>query len=264
MRNWLCALMLIVITARAAGAEPVRIPLADGSQLQAELYRPAKPRPEAAAVILLHGCGGYYPDRDNAWRDTFLLQGRVVLMPFSFASRGLGSQCATPDGAASPYPVRRDDTIAAVRWLTAQSFTPPGGVVVMGFSHGGSTVLAAADAMPEGLVRGYVALYPGCGVISRRAEWHSGAPMAIFMGALDDWTLPRYCQRLVAHQPADTVRLTLYPESYHDFDAPNPVRTRQSTPGVMVHVGGNPAARSAVYAEAPAFIDALQPVAGPR
>ncbi len=264
MLKRLCAFLLLAVGVAAAKAEPVSISLPDGSVLKAELYRPAKPRPDAAAIILLHGCGGLYPERDNGWRDTFLLDGRFVLMPLSFLSRGLGSQCTHPDAIASPYTVRRDDTIAAAHWLNAQSFTPAGGIVVMGFSHGGSTVLAAADAMPEGLVRGYVALYPGCGVISRRSDWHPRAPLAIFMGASDDWTLPRYCRQMVDKQPPGAVQLTLYPDSYHDFDAPTPVRTREGNAGTTVHVGLNAAARTAVYESAPAFINALPPLAGSK
>jgi dienelactone hydrolase len=264
MRIFLAGLAIFTCLVHQAHADLVSIPLPDGGTLQAQLYRPAEPRSDAPAVVMLHGCGGPYPVRDDGWRDLFLRQGRVVLMPLSFASRGLGSQCAHPDAVASPYNVRRGDTIASVQWLTEQNFTPKGGVVVMGFSHGGSTVLAASEAMPDGLVRGYVALYPGCGVTSRRRDWHPHAPLAIFIGALDDWTLPKYCRDLADKQPTGAVRLTLYPDSYHDFDAPVAVRTREGTAGTTVHVGGNPTARAAVYLDAPAFIDALPPVAGTR
>jgi dienelactone hydrolase len=257
MRRVLSALAVLVsLATMPAMAENVIIPLADGTRLKAELFRPAQPS-DKAAVILLHGCGGPYPARDNPWRDRFLAEGRVVLKPLSFASRGLGSQCGRPDGPASPYTVRRDDTIAAAQWLAAQPFTPPGGMVVMGFSHGGSTVLAAAEAMPPGLVRGYVALYPGCGVISRRTDWKPGAPLAIFIGEKDDWTLARFCRRLAEQQPPAAVQLTVYPDAYHDFDSPDPVRTRSGTPGQTVHIGNNPAAAEDVVGRVMGFVNGL-------
>ena len=66
--------------------------------------------------------------------------------------------------------VRRSDAIAAAAWLTRQPGTPPGGVDLVGWSNGGSTVLYTAAQQPDlpsGLFRRFVAFYPGCATESR-------------------------------------------------------------------------------------------------
>lgn len=141
-------------------AEEVSIP-APGVTLRAQLSVPAG-RQVAPAIVGLHGCGGPFPARDHQWRDLFVAAGHAVLLPDSFGSRGLGSQCSVKTRTVSPGRERRADTVAAAEWLAGQPGVPAGGVVVMGWSNGGSTVLAAAreGVMPHGVVRGYVAMYP--------------------------------------------------------------------------------------------------------
>lgn len=124
--------------------QTVQIP-GDDITLRAELMLPSGPA-RASAVVLLHGCGGPFLARDGQWRDLLVTAGHPVLLPDSFGSRGLGSQCRTPPRQVTPGRARRRDAIAAAKWMAAQPFTPPGGVVVMGWSNGGSTVLATASA----------------------------------------------------------------------------------------------------------------------
>lgn len=220
----------------------------------------------APAVVALHGCGGPWAARDGQWRDVMLAAGHPVLLPDSFGSRGLGSQCATQGRGISPRRERRGDTVAAVRWLLDQPGTPAGGVVVMGWSNGGSTVLAAAarGVMPPGQVRGYVAFYPGCRAYADRAGWAPGAPMLIVMGEDDDWTPAAPCRVLAARYPGQ-IKLVLFPGAYHDFDAPDsPVRVRQglaytANGNGAAHAGTNPAAREAALRDVPAWIAALPP-----
>ncbi len=221
----------------------------------------------APAVVALHGCGGPFPERDGQWRDLLVSAGHPVLLPDSFGSRGLGSQCTTVNRGISPGGKRRADAVAAVRWLGAQPTTPPGGVVVMGWSNGGSTVLAAAaeGVMPPGQVRGFVAFYPGCRIYAERPTWRPAAPLLIVMGDADDWTAAAPCKTLAERFP-DRIKLVLYPGAYHDFDAPNrPVRMRRGLAftaggGGAAHVGTDPAAREAALREVPAWIASLGPV----
>lgn len=264
MRALVAALFLAgcaVPGAVASGA--VAIP-APGVTLQAPYVRPAQVT--LPSVVALHGCGGPFPSRDGQWRDLFVAEGRAVLLPDSFGSRGLGSQCGQRSRGVSPGGVRRTDTVAAVEWLAAQPDTPKGGVVVVGWSNGGSTVLAAAaeGVMPPGLVRGFVAFYPGCRVYAEKPGWAPSAPMLIVMGEDDDWTPAAPCRTLAERFP-DRIRLVLYPGAYHDFDAPNqPVRIRQglaytANQNGAAHVGTNPVAREAALRDVPAWIAALPP-----
>ncbi len=256
--------MLLLGGCAAARAGEVIIP-APGVELRAQYVQPRADK--GPAIVMLHGCGGPYPARDGQWRDLFVAAGHRALLPDSFGSRGLGSQCTNADRTIGPNGKRRTDTVAAVQWLAAQPGTPAGGVVVAGWSNGGSTVLAASapGAMPPGLVRGFVAFYPGCRAYVDRDGWAPSAPMLIVMGDSDDWTPVEPCRQLAAKHPG-RITLVLHPGAYHDFDAPNvPLRIRRglafsaNNDGVA-HVGTDPAGREAALRDVPAWVRALPPV----
>ena len=264
MRLVLILALLAGCAASPARSDGVTIP-ADGVSLFAPYVQPTGVT-VAPAVVALHGCGGPFPDRDGQWRDLLVAQGHAVLLPDSFGSRGLASQCQNADRNVSPNGARRRDTVAAVEWLAAQPETPAGGVVVIGWSNGGSTVLAAAAAgvMPKGLVRGYVAFYPGCRVYAERA-WQPSAPLLIVMGEADDWTPAAPC-RVLAERFPERIKLMLYPGAYHDFDAPGlPLRVRHGLAFTAegngtAHVETNPAAREAALRDVPGWISGLAAV----
>ena len=264
------SLLLAVLLAGCAVAAPLRagevgFP-APGVELRAGYTLPDRPA-VAPAIVGLHGCGGPFPVRDHQWRDLLAAAGHPFLLPDSFGSRGLGSQCSVRVRTVSPERERRSDTVAAAMWLAAQPGTPPGGVVVMGWSNGGSTVLAAAEkgVMPPGVVRGFVAFYPGCRLLQRRGGWAPSAPLLIVMGEADDWTPAAPCRVLAAEHP-DLIRLVLYPGAYHDFDAPNrPVTVRKGLAYTangdgLAHVGTDEAGRDAALRDVPAWIAGLAAV----
>ena len=257
--------LLMVLLAGVARAETVRVPGPDGIILNAELY-PAQGKLRGPAIVALHGCSGPFPSRDGEWGRLLSAQGHTVLMPDSFGSRGLGSQCSTRNRAVTASGVRRQDALAALRWLQQRPGTPPGGLVLLGWSDGGSTVLTTGRAMPDlpaGLIRGLVAFYPGCRAPSETKAWEPAAPLLILMGEADDWTPAAPCHALAERLPGK-VTLVTYPGAYHDFDAPNTkVRARAglATPvGGNAHTGTDPAAREDALRRVPAFIAALAPV----
>lgn len=260
--RFLAVLALGACATAAPGPSRVSIP-APGVTLQAEYARPSGPA-TAPGIVALHGCGGPWAVRDGQWRDLFVQEGHPVLLPDSFGSRGLGSQCTHANRGVTPGRERRADTVAAAQWLAAQPGTPPGGLVVVGWSNGGSTVLAAAEqgVMPPGLVRGFVAFYPGCRLFAERA-WAPGAPLLIVMGADDDWTPAAPCRTLAERFP-DRIKLVLFPGAYHDFDAPDrPVRERTglaytANGNGVAHAGTNPAAREEALRLVPDWIAGLR------
>lgn len=255
--------VLVMLFAVTALAEPIAIPLPDGTLLQANLYRPATAT-DKPAIVLLHGCAGFFPRRDNQWRDLFLREGHIVLMPNSFTSRGLGPQCHEAKRKVDSFTIRRDDAIASVNWLLAQPGTPKGGLVLMGWSDGASTTLAAAAKLSADKLRGLVAFYPGCAVARRDPNWKPPAPMLILMGEIDDWTPAKPCQEVAERFTPDVLAMITYPGAYHDFDAPDPVSIMTNIPfsqnaDKTVHVGNNPAAQADAFRRVPAFINALPP-----
>jgi dienelactone hydrolase len=255
-------LAALLALAGPAAAETVVLPGPGGVALRADLLLPAGPA-VAPAIVALHGCGGPYARRDAAWGAALAARGHIVLFPDSFGSRGLGSQCRERNRAVTPSGLRRDDALAAARWLAARPGTPAGGVALLGWSDGGSTVLAAARQGPElepGLLRGMVALYPGCWPVRRAPGWRPAAPLLILHGEADDWTPIAPCRTLAETVPG--VSLVAYPGAWHNFDVDVPVRRLRNIPRSQredkaVHVGGDPAARADAFARVPEFLAAL-------
>lgn len=257
--------MVALLAQMLVGVETVWIPTPGGVVLQAALVRPVG-AVRGPAVVLLHGCGGPLPRRDAGWARELAERGHVVLLPDSFGSRGLGPQCRNRDNTIIPGGPRRQDAIAAAQWLAAQSGTPAGGVVLMGFSHGASTVLWTARQrpdLPEGLFRAFIAFYPGCRLPAQRADFRLGAHLLLLIGAEDNWTPAPPCQDFAARFPGQ-VDITVYPGAWHGFDvADQPMRDLRgvafSADGSgLVRIGGNPAAAADARARVFAFL-ATQP-----
>jgi dienelactone hydrolase len=257
-------LLLAFAPAVSARAEDITLPGPDGVTLKAKLFRPDGVL-VGPAVVALHGCGGPFPLRDAQWVDQLNADGHAVLLPDSFGSRGLGSQCRVADRLATAKGLRRADALAAAKWLAAQPWTPPGGVALLGWSNGGEVVLAAGAAapdVPDTLFRALVAFYPGCRAALRRADWKPAAPLLLMIGEDDDWTPEKPCEEL-ADRVGDAIHFVTYPGAYHDFDAPDdPVHVLTglafSAHGDgTAHAGTEPKAREDAMVRVPNFLEAM-------
>jgi len=254
--------LLAFLTNAGLQVERVSIPAPDGVALDAALVLPDGP-PHGPAVVALHGCGGPFPSRDGSWAVVLAHAGHIVLLPDSFGSRGLGSQCSVRQRSVTPGRERRLDAIAAATWLTHRPGTPPGGVDLIGWSNGASTVLYTAAQradLPPGLFRRFVASYPGCASLVSNTAWQPSAPLLILIGENDDWTPAPPCRELAARFPG-RIDFVAYPGAYHDFDAPDrPVTVRYGTAtdhGIGgIHAGTNEPARQDALRRVPAFLDA--------
>ena len=239
-----------------AVAQPVMVPGAEAMPLRALLFLPE--RVSRPPVIALHSCTGIGPaDRpirlsaiQQDWAARLVAAGHPVLFPDSFGSRGLGQACGVPGFPAGPYGVRRLDTLAVAEWVRAQ---PWGGApVLIGWSHGGSTSLAAWDTARPGLLNSAIALYPGCG--QGNASPTGTAPMLMLLGAADDWTRPEPCQRIAGRAP-DVIAIETYAGAHHGFDGlSGGIRTRNLPNGRTVSVGPDPAARMAARERVAGFL----------
>lgn len=253
----------------ARPAEVVRFPGSGGVELRAVLVPAPGGRPEAP-VIALHGCGGLggpgtdprLPAREADWAARLAALGHPVLFPDSFGSRGVAEVCHGGERGITPEALRREDALAAARWASAQPWAAPGGVFLLGWSHGASTALTAVNAPVEpGLIRGAVALYPGC-VRQGRAQpdFAPVAPVLMLLGEADDWTPAAPCRRLAARATGAPVEVVAYPGAGHGFDQPRGVpRTLTGlaiTPdgSGRATVGQDPAARADALERVPAFL----------
>jgi len=250
--------------------EPIEI-VGGENALRGILYRPegAGPFP---GVVGLHGCGGLndgagtLATRYRDWGERLAKAGFAVLLPDSYGSRGLGSQCFTRARVVRTDRERVADANAARHWLQKQPWIKPEHVSLLGWSNGGIATLwavrpraAVHDGGPD--FRSAVALYPGCRRLGETA-WSARVPTLILIGRADDWASAAACERMVAGARGRSAgtSLVIYPGAYHDFDHPNrPVHVRHgyafSVDGSgKVHTRTNLAARDDALKRVPQWL----------
>jgi dienelactone hydrolase len=159
----------------------------------------AQPRP---AVIALHGCEGLY-----------LLNARERTAAELLGRRGfhvlLSDSC------------RGADIHDALDWLAARPEVDRNRIVVLGWSHGGSALLAALKhrigPMPL-QARAAIALSPTCAPYAvTPGSYLPVAPLLILLDSLDERTPAAPCVELANWTPKILVRAL--PESDYGFEA---------------------------------------------
>ena len=233
------------------------------------------------AVILLHGCAGLYRNgntilapRERDYAERFVAEGYVVLLPDSFSPRGLDEVCSRHDRPVRASYERNRDAYGALVWLEGQPYVKPDRVGLLGWSHGGITVLATmaheTHSRPKGLAHDFrvaIAFYPACKSALSRGKWAPPvAPLHILIGEADDWTPAAPCVELAKRAQGEgaPVDIVVYPGAYHDFDDPEmAVHVRQhvaTTDSGTATLGTNPVARAdAIERVTRIFREALAP-----
>lgn len=212
--------------------------------------------PDASAggfpgVIALHGCDGMYSPlasrrgqlsaRHQAMADLLVTEGYAVLFPDSFNPRGRREICTQPTREQTiTQSNRRLDVLGALDYLRTRPDIAIHRIALLGWSHGGSAVLAAMNAR-EPMVAAYlaqledpadyfataIAFYPGCfSSLRGRDGFAPAAPISVFIGDADDWTSSKPCVALGNAMAAKglPLRVRTYPGAYHGFDTPNMAR----------------------------------------
>lgn len=276
--GWLGGLAIAASTPLAAAApQAVQVPSLDtrggaAVQLPATWFE-AGGTGRGPALVLLHGCGGLGERRGAAGalgpRYTELAAflnglGIHVLVTDSLGPRGEKELCTQRTGTRRVTQLqRRRDALGALRWLAAQPVVDAARVGLLGWSNGGSTVLAATNLQHAEVARAAaddgtrarlaVAFYPGCEAELQRG-YRPAAPLLMLLGEADDWTPAAPCKRLAAEaRPEAGVampQVEAYEGAYHGFDGTAALRLRRDVPngvnpGQGVHVGAHPEARAA-------------------
>ncbi len=221
---WLFVLGAAYLAAVPAIAEIVSIvstkSLGPGTPyLKAELFRP-KGQGRFPAVVLMHGCGGWQPavlEALHTHAQRFLDKGYVVLNVDSFGPRGNsgGSVCESDAALVTALEYRTRDAFDALRYLASLDFVDPDNVFLMGQSNGGSVAINAAKAGGQHGFRAVAAYYPWCGSLGGSTV-KLNAPLIIFTGARDDWTLARECRNKTS--TGKHLKVVEYPNAAHSFD----------------------------------------------
>jgi dienelactone hydrolase len=241
--------------------------------------------PDAAAggfpaVIALHGCDGMYGTlasrrdrlsaRHQAMADLLVAEGYAVLFPDSFNPRGRREVCTLPVSKQTITQAnRRLDVLGALEYLRTRDDIAKQRIALLGWSHGGSAVLATMNARaptvnafrahladPDTFFLTAIAFYPGCYASLRdRAGFAPAASLSIFIGEADDWTSVKPCVELGRQMATqgEPLEVHTYPNTHHGFDAPYlPLQHLDVPngvhPGQGVTIAGNRAARDDAYA----------------
>src|SRR5215468_3598544 len=144
------ALLVQASTLKAAPALlPQQVDIPDGAlTLHAQLFKPDGDGP-FSTVIALHGCGGLAAHsepvlpRYRDWAEQFVKDGKAVLLPDSYGSRGLGPQCRVKERRLSARRERVADIAAARKWLMQQTWVAHDRISLMGWANGASALLWA-------------------------------------------------------------------------------------------------------------------------
>jgi len=273
MQRWIGAACL-ALTLHATAQDRVDVPSLDpraAVPLAAHWFA-APGTMRRPAVVLLHGCGGPYDRKGRVserLRDYAALlnaEGWHALVLDSLSTRGVKELCTQRNAErAVTQSHRRLDALGAMRWLAARDDVDASRLALLGWSNGGSTVLAATNRRVSSVARATVApraavaFYPGCQTELQRGH-DSSAPLLLLVGAQDDWTSPQPCIALAAASLGRS-RVVEYEGAFHGFDGTAPLRRRQDVPGGVspgqgVTVGGDAAAREASQAEMLQFLRA--------
>jgi len=256
----------------------VQVPARD-VMLSGVLFTPEKSpllRERRPAIVLMHGCGGMVDARGalvarhRDWAERFARWGFVALTLDSFAPRGLKSICEMKERPIHPWKERTADAYAALDYLVDRSDVDPGAVFVLGWSHGGSTVMSIVRSQAPGHqsagphFKAAIAFYPGCTLPLSQKSYRPTVPLTILHGEADDWTPAAPCVELAqklktAGLPVQTIT---YANAHHGFDQPSgqirylPNVYNPAAPGERgAHVGPHPQARLDAIDDVRRFVD---------
>lgn len=250
----------------ARGQVQVNVPSLDAPQgLPVALpafWLPAGGGGAAPAWVLLHGCGGPYgrsgalSARMRGYAEMLNGLGHHVLVPDSLGPRGERELCTQRIGTRRvTQRERRRDALGALQWLAAQPGVDPARLGLIGWSNGGTTVLAALNlnhvevAAARVQPSAAVAFYPGC-IDEAGRGFASSARLLLLLGGADDWTPAAPCLALADGSAPPRPEVVVFDGAHHGFDTTAAVQLRRDVsngvqPGQGVHVGGDPAAREA-------------------
>ena len=214
------------------------------------------------ALVLLHGCGGVFGRSLQLAERYTELAGRLAdlgvqaLVLDSLTPRGERELCTQRTGQRKVTQLqRRRDALGALQWLAAQPGVDSSRLGVLGWSNGGSTVLAATNRAHAEVARAAVkpslavAFYPGCAA-ERDRGYEPVAPLLMLLGEADDWTPAGPCKELAASARGNPPpQWFSFEGAHHGFDGTAAVRFRADVPNGApgqggVHVGGQALARS--------------------
>ena len=167
----------IVVSGCATPGRDSPVRSIDGTGLPFRAFAPSGSAP-FPAVILLHGCGGWWGGNITGWGGFLAEHGYYVVAIDSFTPRGTTEICTGLESAGRAQggkssvgvATRIQDAYGAFDYLAKLPDVDPTKIAAMGFSHGATTALVGVqigapgfyDRKPAEVFAAAVALYPHC------------------------------------------------------------------------------------------------------
>ena len=156
--------------------------------------------------------------------------GFIVLAMHPFDSRGVDSTVGNQINVTSETVIY--DMAMSLNLLWDDSRINNKKIYAAGWSLGGTATLfngwlPLQDSLNKSgaSYAGYLMWYPGCLALPDLNQWDQDL-MQIYIGEEDNWTPPQPCKDLVAviNAQGGNAFIELYPNSFHSFDGPQPLR----------------------------------------
>ena len=156
--------------------------------------------------------------------------GFIVLAMHPFDSRGVDSTVGNQINVTSETVIY--DMAMSLNLLWDDSRINNKKIYAAGWSLGGTATLFNGWLPLQNSINksgasfaGYLMWYPGCLALPDLNAWDEDL-MQIYIGEEDNWTPPQPCKELVTDINAQggNAFIELYPNSFHSFDGPQPLR----------------------------------------
>ncbi len=156
--------------------------------------------------------------------------GFIVLAMHPFDSRGVDSTVGNQINVTSETVIY--DMAMSLNLLWDDSRINNNKIYAAGWSLGGTATLFNGWLPLQHSINksgasfaGYLMWYPGCLALPDLNEWDKDL-MQIYIGEEDNWTPPQPCMELVSdiNLQGGNAFIELYPNSFHSFDGPQPLR----------------------------------------
>jgi len=229
----------------------------DDAKLKGYLL-PANTEGKAPAAVFSPACGGltfpYGPKVRPFYRHMARKLNEIgitVLMIDGFKPRGVKEVCSQKGNEREiDTAVRMLDSFSGLKYLRSREDIDADKIFMFTWGAAGSFEAMVPSDYLERVGKGFAAgvfFYPKCD--SLNAPFAPYAPIQMFVGELDAWNEPQYCESLKERQEKGSAEfnIKIYPDSYHGFDHPGRPHTRKDAVVGEVMTGGNPQAKQDAY-----------------
>ena len=181
------------------------------------------------AIVASHGSSNWRAHHLR-YLEQMRQAGFIVLAMHPFDSRGVDSTVGNQINVTSETVIY--DMAMSLNLLWDDSRINNQKIYAAGWSLGGTATLfngwlPLQDSLNKtgASYAGYLMWYPGCLALPDLNQWDKDL-MQIYIGEEDNWTPPQPCKELVEdmNTQGGNAFIELYPNSFHSFDGPQPLR----------------------------------------